>query len=179
MSNLDDELAQINKIDHNINNIIEAYEEKMDDETPEKSPPLWSTRNLTKTDRFTPSMDNKRYTDEKEDEYEDFPKAFMNLQCGEEQEYDDIHAVILARCLTQYGLKKAINKFGDDAVNALVKEVSQLHNRDVLRPVHWSDLSKDEQKEAIESIIRIKEKRDRSLKGRACADGMPQRYTTT
>ena len=108
-----------------------------------------------------------------------FPKAFMNLQCGEEQEYDDIHAVILARCLTQYGLKTAINKFGDDAVNASVKEVSQLHNRDVFRPVHWSDLSKDEQKEAIESLIHIKKKRDGSLKGLACADGRPQRATTT
>ena len=39
MSNLDDELAQINKIDQNINTKIEAYEEKMDDETPEKPPP--------------------------------------------------------------------------------------------------------------------------------------------
>ena len=68
----------------------------------------------------------------------------------------DINAVILARCLTQYGLKTAINKFGDDAVNVSVKEVSQLHNRDVFRPVHWSDLSKDEQKESIESLIHIK-----------------------
>ena len=99
----------------------------MDAESPERPPQGRSTRSRTKTDRFTPSMDNKRYPDEK-DEHEDFPKAFMNLQCGEEQKYDDIHAVILARCLTQYGLQTEINKFGDDAVKASVKEVSQLHN---------------------------------------------------
>ena len=64
-------------------------------------------------------------------------------------------------------------------MNASVKEVSQLHNRDVFRPVHWSELSKDEQKESIKSLIHIKEKRDGSLKGRACADGRPQRATTT
>ena len=40
-------------------------------------------------------------------------------------------------------------------------------------------MSKDERKEAIESLIHIKEKRDGSLKGRACADGRPQRATTT
>ena len=66
-------------------------------------------------------MDNKRYPDEEEDKEEDFPEAYMNLQCGEQQAYDDIHAIILARCLTQYGLKTAINKFGDDAVTASVK----------------------------------------------------------
>ena len=39
MSNLDDELAQINEIDQNINTKIEAYEETMDSETPDKPPP--------------------------------------------------------------------------------------------------------------------------------------------
>ena len=39
MSNLDDELAQINKIYQNISTKIEAYEEKMDADTPEKPPP--------------------------------------------------------------------------------------------------------------------------------------------
>ena len=39
MSNLDDESAQINKINQNINTKIEDYEEKIDAETPEKPPP--------------------------------------------------------------------------------------------------------------------------------------------
>ena len=86
-------------------------------------------------------MDNKRYPEADEDEFEDFPERYNNLQCGEEQEYDDIHSIILARCLTQYGLKTAINKFGDDSIKASVKEVSQLYNRDVFKPVHWYELS--------------------------------------
>ena len=41
----------------------------------------------------------------------------MNLHCGEQQEYDDIRAIILARCLNQYELKAAINKFGNHVIN--------------------------------------------------------------
>ena len=74
MYNPDDKLEKINKIDNKINTKIEAYEEKMDAESPERPPPGRSTRSRTTTDRFTPSMDNKRYPDE-EDEYEDFPQS--------------------------------------------------------------------------------------------------------
>ena len=77
-------------------------------------------------------MYNKRYPDEKEYDYGDFPEAYTNLHYGEQKAYDGIHAIILARCLTQYRLKTEINNFGDDTMNTLVKEVSQLHNRDVL-----------------------------------------------
>ena len=80
MSNLDAELEEINEIDDNLNTKIELYEEKMETETP---PWQQSKREQISTDQFTPSMDNKKYPEADKDEFENFPEAYNNLQCGE------------------------------------------------------------------------------------------------
>ena len=108
-----------------------------------------------------------------------YPNKFANFNLGNTAEYDHAFAIILAKCFTQYGLQAAINKFGDPALQAGMKEMQQLHDRDVFRPLNWDQLDYDERKKAINSLLHIKEKRSGKLKGRTCADGRPQRETIT
>ena len=84
---------------------------------------------------------------------------------------------IVAICMTQMSAKKGIKKHGDVAINAILKEYAQLHDLDVFKPRHKNDLSEDQLKECLRLITLIKEKRCGKIKGRACADGRPQRKT--
>ena len=51
----------------------------------------------------------------------------------------------------------------------------QLHNRKTFAPLHVHKLSKREKARAMESLIFLAEKRDRSVKARTCANGSTQR----
>ena len=84
---------------------------------------------------------------------------------------------IVAICMTQMSAKKGIKKHGDVAINAILKEYAQLHDLDVFKPRHKSDLTEDQLRECLRLIILIKENRCGKIKGRACADGRPQRKT--
>ena len=80
---------------------------------------------------------------------------------------------------TQMSGKAGINKHGDRAVAALVKELSHnLDKKDVIEGMNFSDLSPDQRKDALRAIPLIKEKRNGVLKGRVVADGRPQRKWT-
>ena len=50
-----------------------------------------------------------------------------------------------------------------------------MHNMAVFAPIMKSDLTTDEKKRAISSLMFLKEKRDKTVKGRFCADGRGQR----
>lgn len=83
-------------------------------------------------------------------------------------------------CLVQtFGLKKGLRKFGQKGKAATEKEIGQLHKREVFRPINVKDLTEIERKRAMESLIFICEKRDGTIKARACANGSSQRPYTT
>jgi hypothetical protein len=50
-----------------------------------------------------------------------------------------------------------------------------MHNMCVFRPVLKADLTLEEKRKAISSLMFLKEKRDKTVKGRFCADGRKQR----
>jgi hypothetical protein len=50
---------------------------------------------------------------------------------------------------------------------------------EVFRPVHNGDFPREERRKAISSLMFLKEKRDKSIKGRMCANGRKQRKTWT
>ena len=77
--------------------------------------------------------------------------------------------------MTQYSMKAGIEKFGERGVGAATDEMEQLHLRKTFKPVLLTGLDKDEQKQALESLLFLKEKKDGTIKGRACADGRKQR----
>jgi hypothetical protein len=59
--------------------------------------------------------------------------------------------------------------------NAVVAELRQLHNQDVMEPVNKYDLTAEERRGALRYLMFLKEKRCRKIKGCGCADGRPQR----
>jgi hypothetical protein len=76
--------------------------------------------------------------------------------------------------MTQYSLKKGLRKFKKVGEEAVSKELKQLHMRDTFTPQHSNNLSDSQKQKALESLMFLKEKRDGTIKGRACADGRKQ-----
>ena len=57
----------------------------------------------------------------------------------------------------------------------MTKELTQMHDMNVFRPIMKDDLTRDERKKALASLMFLKEKRDQSVKARMCTDGRGQR----
>jgi hypothetical protein len=77
--------------------------------------------------------------------------------------------------MTQYTIKKGIKMFGDAGVDAVLKEMKQLHDRKVLEPRSPSQLSERERHQALHYLMFLKKKRCGKIKGCGCADGCKQR----
>jgi hypothetical protein len=85
------------------------------------------------------------------------------------------HVILQSIVMTQYNLKQGIKKFGDNGKAAVLVELQQLYDRNVMEPVMKSDLTPAERKGALRYLMFIKEKRCGKIKGRGCADGRSQR----
>jgi Reverse transcriptase (RNA-dependent DNA polymerase) len=77
--------------------------------------------------------------------------------------------------LTQHGVKQGLKKFGKSGEEAVTVELKQLHDRDVIVPVHAGDLTRQEKQRALAYLMFLKQKRCGCIKGRGCADGRKQR----
>jgi len=86
---------------------------------------------------------------------------------------EELH--VWANIMTQYNLKPGLRKFGKRGQTAAVKELTQLHVIDTLKPVHAEKLSREEKMKALSSLLFLKEKTTGDIKGRACINGAPQR----
>jgi hypothetical protein len=94
-------------------------------------------------------------------------------------DYSHLHANIVHHAMTQYSLKRGLNKFKVKAKEAVSKELMQLQKKDTFEPQDVKTLTGDQKKSAIESLMFLKEKRDGTIKGRTCADGRKQREGST
>jgi hypothetical protein len=74
-----------------------------------------------------------------------------------------------------YSLKRGLKKFGKQGYDAAYNEMKQLHDRAVFVPRRVSELTQQEKRRAMESLIFLTEKRDGRIKGRTCANGSTQR----
>jgi len=77
--------------------------------------------------------------------------------------------------LTPMNVREGIKKFGEKGNEALLKELSQLHQQEALLPINKEDMSRDEKKKALRYLMFLKEIRDSSIKARGCTDGWLQR----
>ena len=84
-----------------------------------------------------------------------------------------------AIALTQYTLKRGLKEFGEDGLIALGKEVGQLHERKVAKPVDGSKLTREQKRASLRYLMFLTKKRCGRIKARGCADGRKQRATTT
>ena len=91
----------------------------------------------------------------------------------------DVAQFITGFIMTQMSAKAGIKKHGKAAVAALYQEFLQLHNKGVFSGQDADKLTKIQKRGALLAISVIKEKRCGSVKGRAVADGRPQRNMYT
>ncbi len=87
---------------------------------------------------------------------------------------EDSDEYALGVALITYGIGPGIKKFQERGEAGVTKELTQMHDMDVFRPIMKGDLTMDERKKALVSLMFLKEKRDQSVKARMCADGRGQ-----
>ena len=75
----------------------------------------------------------------------------------------------------QYMLEKGLKKFGDKGIESTKKEIGQLHDRKLFRPVHVKDITSNERRKAQIALAYLTEKRDDEIKGRVVYNGKPTR----
>ena len=85
----------------------------------------------------------------------------------------------LAFLTEQMSAKKGLKTFGEAGANAIVDEMQQLEYRDVLEPVHRSELTPGQRRKALRYLMYLKQKRCGRIKARGCADGRKQRIYKT
>jgi hypothetical protein len=75
-------------------------------------------------------------------------------------------------------MKKGLKIFGAQGVEAVKKEMLQLHERKVMEAKPATELSDEQKREALAYLMFLKRKRCGKVKGRGCADGRKQRAYT-
>jgi hypothetical protein len=75
----------------------------------------------------------------------------------------------------QYQLEAGIKQFGEQGETAVTKELDQFNKYGVFEPKHVRDLSEEDKKKALSSLIFLKEKKSGVIKARSCANGNPQK----
>ncbi len=70
----------------------------------------------------------------------------------------------------QYQLEAGIKHFGDQGEIAVTKEPQQLNTYEVFEPKLADELTDDDKKNALSSLIFLKEKRNADIKATSCAD---------
>ena len=76
--------------------------------------------------------------------------------------------------MMQCSFKNALKLYLSRAEVAMGKETKQLHSQDTFAPQDAVLLTTQQKQTTLDSIITMKEKRAKSLKGRFCADGWKQ-----
>ena len=71
--------------------------------------------------------------------------------------------------------EQAIKRWGETALEATIKEIAQIHRKEVLEPTDITKLSNEEIDKALNIIALVTQKRCGRTKGRAVADGRDQK----
>ena len=97
-------------------------------------------------------------------EKELFHRRIAGVQVPSEVGYEQ-NEVLRHTVLTQYTLKKGLQVFGPPGVEAVYKELQQLHERKVGEPRDASTLSPAQKKNALGYLMFLKQKRTGQIKG--------------
>ena len=89
-------------------------------------------------------------------------------------DYSHLHTTFESIVMTQHNMKQGIKIFGDAGVAAVFKEIKQIHERNIMNPIDFKQLSVEEKKATLPYLMFLKEKCNGSIKGRGCTDGRRQ-----
>ena len=91
---------------------------------------------------------------------------------------EDREEFALGVALVHYLMNVGIKKFKEKGEAGVTKELTQMHDMNVFRPIEVESLTYDEKKKALSLLMFLKEKRDSLVKARLCADGHKQKDGT-
>ena len=91
---------------------------------------------------------------------------------------EDREEFALGVALVHYSMNAGLKKFKDKGEAGVTKELTQMHDMNVFRPIEVESLTYDKKKKALSLLMFLKEKRDSSVKARMCADGRKQKDGT-
>jgi hypothetical protein len=95
------------------------------------------------------------------------------------RDYSHLYMTLDSTAMTQHGIKRGLKVFGEAGTHAVLQELKQLHDRKVVEPKTFHDLSCKERNDSLRYLMFLKEKRCGLIKGRGCADGRKQREYLT
>ena len=78
--------------------------------------------------------------------------------------------------MTQMGMNAGIKAFGQSGIDAVMKEMKQFHDREVVKPLSPSETTPEMKRRALGYLMFLKQKRTGEIKGRGCADGRPLKH---
>jgi hypothetical protein len=107
------------------------------------------------------------------------PTHGHNLRPKAPRDYRHAHATIENIVMTQHSIKKGLKLYGEAGAEAVVSEMQQLHDRDLIELKSANMLTNEEKKKALHYLVFLKKKRCGRIKGRGCADGRKQRIYKT
>jgi hypothetical protein len=91
---------------------------------------------------------------------------------------EDREEFALGVALTHYSMNMGIKKFKAKGKAGVTKELTQMRNMSVFRPIDVKALTYDKRKKALSLLMFLKEKRDSLVKARMCANGPKQKDGT-
>ena len=166
---------------HDFENLYEADEEDNDNEyisaeeadelqnQPEAEQPQPEQPMKTRSGRtvkkgyleYTPDFTNKKYES-------------SNTNMGIDSD-DELRGMVFSQMFLQHNLYEGLKKYGNVGRDAALGELNQMHLRNAFKPKFIDELTPEQKKKALGTIILIEEKKDGRIKGRAVADGRKQR----
>ena len=102
-----------------------------------------------------------------------------NLWAQKPCDCSHLHATLESIVMTQHSVRKGLRIFGEAGVDAVLKEFTQLYDREVIRPMGKDEMTAEEREAALQYLMFLKQKRYGTVKGRGCADSRKQRPYTT
>ncbi len=144
---------------------------------------------ITQTEQAGPDLRRSGRRNKGKRETHTFAEEFQGdgemqlLAIGEEDQEiaplaeHEVEEHIVGVVMTQYMIGQGLKLFQRRGEEAITSELGKLHNMQTFVPVHRSELTDEEHKRAVGSLMFLKEKRDQSIRGRMVADGRKQRET--
>ena len=83
--------------------------------------------------------------------------------------------MVAHKVMLHMAMKKGLREFGARGETAVSTELMQIHMQNTFKPEYFNDLTQQQRRKALESLLFLNEKRTGEIKGRMCANGSTQR----
>ena len=113
-------------------------------------------------------------SEENFDDHYGIRTSHYNLRRRKGGDYSHLQTMVEVIAMTQYPEHKGIKEFGYASKRAVIEELQQLHERQVIEPCNAEKMSKTERLDALEYLMFLKKMQSGTIKGSQCADGYRQ-----